>query len=231
MQVKYQRKPLKNTEKGVPDPARLLGLARRYLQRAGVTNPSSQAIEAEAATFAGHYKRHVTQIGTCAGMVCNWAINYLGSGDPESVDLVEAQLLQGEMLMTGFKRLIMDKDNATSAAADKLYAKRGASLKAMVSNQMFPINKREYSTATAYMIDWITIADYVPFLLTISLVGGNHAIGLLCHDGSYYICEPNEGIYKFENKDVALREINNHLIASNIRANSAWNLNAIVSSA
>jgi hypothetical protein len=163
-------------------------------------------------------------------MVCNWAINYLGSGDPESVDLVEAKLLQGEMLTTAFKRLALDKDSALSTATDKLYGKRGASLKAMVSNQMFPLNKREYNTATAYMIDWVTLVDQVPFLLTISLGTGNHAIGLLYHDGSYYICEPNEGIYKFENKDVALREVNNHLIASNIRSNTVWNLSAIVSS-
>jgi hypothetical protein len=227
MQIKYQRKPLSNMVRGVPDPARLDGLALKLLQREGAINPSPELIKQGAARLALAYRNHVNEVGMCAGMICNWALNYMSSGDPESVHLDAAQLLQGEMMMTGFKRMMMDKDHAVSVAEKKMFLNKGMFLTTVAKNQLFPSKTVEFKLATVQMLNWIELADNVPFVLTVSLGSVKHAIGLLCYQGSYYIVEPNHGIYKFEDRDIAVREMTNHFISTGVPPSSPWKLKAI----
>lgn len=226
----YQVFPASNNYKGVVDPSRFETLAKKMITKYGV-EPDPATVTAFTLQLVKKYKSANTQEGVCGGMVCDWAFGYLDTGNPERPpNLASTRINQGHALGTTFKRAVQGKEDAISVAVQKMYRNRGLYLTSMLTKEAFPANTSDFKLITEKLINWIDLTSEVPFFLDLEVkLGSNqgrHAIGLVNHHGRFYILDPNCGLYGFNDRDTAQREINNHLIAIAI-PNSSLALEAI----
>jgi hypothetical protein len=67
------------------------------------------------------------------------------------------------------------------------------------------------------------LAEGVPFLLSVTIKGGKHALGLIWHKAQVYVLEPNQGIFRFMNKSKCTAELNNWCVR-NVAPTSPYEL-------
>jgi hypothetical protein len=219
-----------NTYRGIPDIGRLSGLARRYCA-AYFRTEDPRLINLQESAFFKMYCDSRSEGGVCGGMVCEWAFQYLQTRDPVlEFSPIEAVLLQGDAAMTGFKRTAMDKRDPNGTARTKMYSSKGLQLSPLLDSHPFPDMTFRYKEVTANIIAKIGQMDATPMLMSIEVQGGRHAIGLLGHGGSYYLLEPNQGLFKFDSVEVFFRELNNYFIR-HVQKNSTCSLWSIRPSA
>lgn len=229
---KYQVYPTVNTAKAIPDADRLRALAVKLLKKYDEATPD--AVEAQTGLLLKEYRDTFTEAGVCAGMVCSWAFNYFSTDEPACpMNIEDAQFLQSVKQTTTFKRRAMEKPQAVSVSASKMYQNVNLVVTRAVRNT-FPQQRHAFMTSTAQMLDYLV--NKVPFTLSVKVTGAagqhaagvKHALGLLCHDGIYYVLEPNLGLYKFASKPVIAGELNNHFIQG-VQAGSNWSLKSVSS--
>jgi hypothetical protein len=214
---KYQVFPTSNNYKGVVDPSRFERLAQKMITKFGL-EPDPATVKTFMLQLIKKYNSVNTQEGVCGGMVCDWAFGYLETGNPERPpNMASARLNQGAALGTIFKRAAQDKEEAVSVAVKKMYLNRGLYLTTIINGDVFPAHTTDFKLITEKLINWIDLTSEVPFFLDLEAKSGanqgRHAIGLLNHRGCFYILDPNCGLYGFNGRDAAQREINNHFIA------------------
>ena len=206
----------------LPDMARLEGLARRMCARTGAQDAQVGPIKQ---TLWRMYVDSNQRGGVCGGMVCEWAFNYLITGDADiPPSQRESALLQRDMEMTFFKRGMMDKEDANKAAQTRMYASRSLVLSTVERSQALPAQTMHYRATTEQIVNALTHAT--PHLLAVAPRGGRHAIGLLCHHQDYFVLEPEHGLFRFKQKQAMVNELNNHFVQV-LPVRSVWKLKAI----
>lgn len=221
---KYMRVPTNNLVFGTPDLARLGGLASRWCRQNGGTDAEVSAV---TAALTRQYQQTVSKEGgVCGGMVCEWSLWYLLLDDPEiPPDAGSSSQLQGFMEMTYFKRGFALKPKAASTAQARMYDSQGLALTKVVRTTALPANTTLFKGAVADIAN--SLAPGVPHLLTVSpRGGGRHAIGLVLHEGAYYVLEPNEGLFKLPSREIFLMQLTNHFIQK-LAPGSLWKLKSI----
>jgi len=227
-----------NRTYGVPDVTKIDRLAQEVCVSSGVTDPA--VVQQMKWGLFRKYKQHATKDGVCAGMVCNWAYNYLSTSDPESpVEIASARLLQGKYMMSQFKQAVRqtmiapDTNGGTAnkdAAEDKMFKKKDMVLWTIVQEERFPPQTHKFKDQTSKILDWVEFIDTVPYLLSVEMKDGQqvgrHAMGLLCFPPCFYLLDPNIGLCRFGDLSKATIEINNHFIKICV-PNSTWYLKAI----
>jgi len=226
-----------NRTTGVPDVTKIERLAQEVCESSGVT----EKVAVQQVKY-GLFRRYklATRDGVCAGMVCNWAYNYLSTSDPESpVEIGSARLLQGKYMMSQFKQAIRQTMIApgpnggaanTRTPEDKMFKKKSMVLWTIAQEERFPPRTDKFKDQTAKILDWVEFIDTVPYLLSVEMREGQqvgrHALGLLCLPPRFYLLDPNIGLCKFGGLEKASMEINNHFIKTCV-PNSTWYLKAI----
>jgi hypothetical protein len=211
-----------NTDSNIHDLARLVNLTTKFM---GKGMSLEQAVSAKQ-TIAAYLVTHSVG-GYCAGMVCDWASSYARTGNPElPLDMTSARTMQGNMQTTVMKRVALDKPEPTATARTKMYRNVGLSQKMLVSSQL-PEAKPEYEKIAAQISGWVSIMDDQVLQLSLDMGDGRHAIGLLLKNASFYILEPNQGLYKFGGEAVYRQNITSYL-NENCPPQSPWSLLAIV---
>jgi len=232
-----------NAGYGEPDYDRLKGLATKWLmkQLGQSRNELDQnQVLVFIEEFHKRYKKKTTETeGICAGMVCNWAWNYLSTNNPEiKPDENVSRRLQGGAEMTSYKRAAMNKEDPTGVAKQKMYRKFFAwpmVVEKEMAAQQFPSATWQFGTSTTQMVNKVMEKEHQPFELSVRIKApdrdgkvteGGHAIGLLYHTPTFYVLEPNYGLYKFPQSERAQQELNNHFIQK-CPPQSPWELTKI----
>jgi hypothetical protein len=212
------------------DIERLKGLARRFLDRmqpgAG-SNPF--AVNAFAEKWQMEWKANAderekekkSEAGICGGMVAVWVCDYLIFGDPRTPpDRSESIERQMHVVTTAFKRTMMDKPDPVSTGRTKVYADKNLSLTNVLANVM-PTERLKYENVTSEIAGELMPGK--PLLLSVAIGTGRHALGLILDNASFYVLEPNRGVFCFSTRHIFERELNNYLV-QNLLPLSRWEL-------
>lgn len=210
-----------NTDVSILDLARLASLSGKFMSK-GMS--VEQAIAARQ-TVAAYLITNASG-GNCAGMVCEWASAFARTGNPElNLNMDSARRMQGNLRTTTMKRTALDKPEPAVTARTKMYRGAGLSQKLLVTSQM-PDEKPKYEQTAAQISGWVSIMDDQVLQLSVDFGDGRHAIGLLFKGASFYILEPNQGLYKFSSEAVYRENIKSYLM-ENCPPGSPWSLLAI----
>lgn len=102
----------------------------------------------------------------------------------------------------------------------------GLGQKLLVSSKL-PEAKHEYDAPAGEIVGWVSIMDEQVLQLSVAFDDGRHALGLMSKGPSYYVLDPNQGLYKFGNEAVYRRNLKSYLF-DNCPPGSPWSLMAIV---
>ncbi len=170
--------------------------------------------------------------GVCAGMVCLWAGDFL-KRQKEAEDLDEkvdwtrpdnykdtAALFQGiykgegirEVYKQPFLKLIdpnyQEKtiDQSLRHGQEVLYKQQKLELGSPESIPLAQV--RDAALAIKKRLDG---SSDMPFVLSLQVAGGHHAIGVVQYDNEYYVFDPNGGLYNFTRANAFEAEVSNYL--------------------
>jgi hypothetical protein len=226
MLIRYRLEKTDNNVDSVPDFTRLRGITARLCAERSVL-PTPEILDHFEDILVQRYNLLQKEGGICVGMVCEWAWKYLITHDPAlAPKQMPSQRHQGHAFLTVFKRTYKGKiDDDTAAIAErKLFEHQGMTL-SDVRSKMLPDVTVKFGAVISEIAD--LMKPETPFLLSVPpMSGGRHALGLLEHDGAYYVLEPNEGLFRFSNRVVFEDNLNNHFIQK-FRPEREWKLKSI----
>jgi hypothetical protein len=225
MRLKFLIYKTNNNVKASPDVDRLIGLARRFADKEMPGSGSQPEIVARLVTRFTKEWEDSKVLGVCGGMIAEWAWEYFVTGDPLARPNEAAiERTQARQEMTYFKRKWMEKAHQGSTAQSRMYADVGLALTKVIRHNPLPLSTKDFQRATIQIS--MQLAEGVPFLLSVSPTGGRHALGLTVHQGSYYVLEPNQGMFRFPTEAVFVEELGNYFIQKLIPG-SIWRLKRI----
>jgi hypothetical protein len=225
LNIEFRKIPTANHHTADLDMGRLKGLARRYCAWKRTTDVNFKLTEDYMEEFFRKTITESMQGGICGGMVCEWAWEYLITDDPVCVPGInDSAKLQGINAMTVFKRGMMQKDNDIKVGRTKMYDSMGLGLTKVIGHQTMPETTEKFVDMTKEIAT--KLQERVPYLLSISPLGGKHAIGLTRLNGRYYVLEPNQGLFGYPGERSFTLQLANHF-RQILAVRSAWKLKSI----